>query len=461
MSNSSTTVTGRTFTPSIGTAKSEQRTEHRQKGKQLQPLTCRVVTTENDFLALRSEWNTLVDHSPVHVYQTFDWQWYWWKHYGGTNKLHILTYRSGQRLVGIIPMFVQRWTLFGKTVFSRQRMIGSGVDSQQNIGLPSEYGVSDYLDGIVLPGFAHPVAEMLAHSLHSNSALVDEVQFSNVPEGGFLHHYGIKSFADAGLRWTIRKSDPCPYVNLPATHEDFFKHLRPSTRYRLRHAKKEFYRNPPFSIESVAHRATLRQSVNDLIRLHQIRWNRLGYAGLFSDTRFRAFVQDVLQPLYEQGILWFKAVRMGGIHPAIRLGFLFKGRMYDYLSGFDDLFPGAKKRPSLALLNVMIEDAIDNNAGTVDFLRGNEPYKYELTDSNTHNVEVQIYNNRPGLSVRRNIYRLYRFYTMVYRFLAGEWKLLGIQRTIHGNAEFLFSYFEFLLKRAEAKIFPHAIHGER
>ncbi|MBI2428668.1 MAG: GNAT family N-acetyltransferase [Ignavibacteriales bacterium] len=352
------------------------------------PLVSRVISNENGFLSLRAEWNSLVDHSPVHIYQTFDWQWFWWKHYGANNTLHIVTFRSDDRLVGIIPMFVQPYTVFGKTLYKRLRMIGCGVDSKNNVGLPSEYGPSDYLDVIVLPEYASEIAELFASYVMLSGDAFDEVQFSNVPQRGFLQEYFVSPFEAKGFELTLHSNDNCPYLSMPPSAADFLDRLRPSTRYRVRQSKKEFIQNPPFGLESVVYRSTLDQAFTDLMHLHQIRWNRLGYAGLFSDPRFTAFQKDVLHSFYEQGLLWFKAVRMGGIRTAARLGFFFKGRMYDYLSGFDETLPGAKKRPSLALLISMIEDAIEKDAGTVDFLRGNEAYKFEMTRESTRNTEI-------------------------------------------------------------------------
>lgn len=417
-------------------------------------LDRRVISDEIGFLSLRTEWNALVDESPVHVYQTFDWQWFWWKHYGADNTLHIITFRSGDRLVGIIPMFVQPYTFFGKTLYTRLRMIGCGVDARSSIGLPSEYGPSDYLDVIVHPGNAPEVAEQFAAYIMASNDAFDEVQFSHVPENGILRQYFVSVFEAKRLKMSLQQSDSCPYVTIPASAADFIDRLRPSTRYRVRQSKKEFNKNSPFGLESIVYRTTLDQAFADLMYLHQIRWNRLGYVGLFSDSRFSAFQRDVLHSFYEQGLLWFKAVRMGGIRTAARLGYFFKGRMYDYLSGFDETLPGAKKRPSLALLISMIEDAIGKDAQVVDLLRGNEAYKFEITYESTRNAEVQLCTAGKNAAWRRLLYRLSRLLGRLLRMCADEWILLSVQKRIHGNRTFIVSYAKFVFVRLKAKMFP-------
>ena len=437
--------------------KQDRTTTVRHNKTKRTPLVCQVITDEVGFLSIRAEWNSLVDQSPVHIYQMFDWQWFWWKHYGTNNTLHIMTFRSDDHLVGIIPMFVQPYTIFGKTLYRRLRMIGCGVDARSSIGLPSEYGPSDYLDVIVLPEYGSEVADQFASYVMLSSGVFDEVHFSNVPQKGLLHQYFVRPFEAKELKLTMQHSDSCPYVTMPASAADFLDRLRPSTRYRVRQSKKEFNQNPPYGLESIVFRTTLDKAFTDLMYLHQIRWNRLGYAGLFSDSRFGAFQRDLLHSFYEQGLLWFKAVRMGGVRTAARLGFYFKGRMYDYLSGFDETLPGAKKRPSLALLVAMIEDAIGKDASVVDLLRGNEAYKFEMTYESTRNAEIKIFSSGSNISIRRMFYRLFRTLGRAVRRCADEWKLLSVQKKIHGSGTFIFSYAKFVSFRLKTKLFPQTV----
>lgn len=70
------------------------------------------LTTEEAFLAIRSEWEQVVDELALpSPFQSWQWNWTWWKHFGRRQRLQILTFRQGGRLVGIAPYFRKRVAL--------------------------------------------------------------------------------------------------------------------------------------------------------------------------------------------------------------------------------------------------------------------------------------------------------------------------------------------------------------
>src|ERR1051326_5801751 len=64
-----------------------------------------TIRTVDDFLALRDEWNSLLESSASScVFLTHEWLSTWWKHLAGNRKLSILTLRDGGHLIGILPV---------------------------------------------------------------------------------------------------------------------------------------------------------------------------------------------------------------------------------------------------------------------------------------------------------------------------------------------------------------------
>ena len=88
----------------------------------LPKLTIEVVTDQNTFDSLRDNWNTLADAAPVTIYQTFEWQYLWWRHFGAhaSRRLHLILFRHFGRLVGIAPFFLEITSLVGLPL-SRRR----------------------------------------------------------------------------------------------------------------------------------------------------------------------------------------------------------------------------------------------------------------------------------------------------------------------------------------------------
>ena len=79
-----------------------------------------------------------------------------------------------------------------------------------------------------------------------------------------------------------------------------------------------------------------------------------------------------------------------------RFGFEFDGRRYDYFPGYDPSY--RKCAPGRLLLTAVMEDCFDRGLRRFDFLRGDEPYKFEWTDTVRPAVRVMVF--RPSLGGR-------------------------------------------------------------
>ncbi|HET9129777.1 MAG TPA: GNAT family N-acetyltransferase, partial [Terriglobia bacterium] len=336
-----------------------------------------VVESIPQFHALGQEWKDLVDKVPVRVFQSFDWQWLWWKHFGEGLQLHILTLRRDGLLVGIVPFYREDITVAGIVVYRRLKLLGSGV-RHIGTGMMEESGPSDYLDFILAPDHARECIQAALHYLREHPGLYDEIVLDNVPPESSIMQMLVPYLAECGTPARIKESDTCPCLPVPASVDDYLGGLESAVANRLRQAEKTFANKPPYSIETVSN-SSLKSAFHDLVILHQKRWNKLGFQGLFSAAPFHQFQHEFILSLSAQGKLWFKAIQFSGVRVATRLGFVFKGRLYDYLSGFDNTAPGANRRPGLALLMCMIRDAEAMKLSFVDLLRGDEPYKLQMT----------------------------------------------------------------------------------
>src|SRR6266849_572366 len=70
-------------------------------------LSVEVVLNKKSFFSLREEWNSLVESSTAGIYQTFDWQWSWWRHFGDSFQLHVVVVRRGEHVIGIAPFYLE------------------------------------------------------------------------------------------------------------------------------------------------------------------------------------------------------------------------------------------------------------------------------------------------------------------------------------------------------------------
>ena len=112
----------------------------------------------------------------------------------------------------------------------------------------------------------------------------------------------------------------------------------------------------------------------ELVRLHQTRWSAHGEAGVLAAPAILAFWRDAAPTLHEAGLLRLRLLQIGGVIAAAILALIAPGRIFFYLSGFDEAH--AFVSPGTLLLGAMLEEAIAEGRTEAHFLRGQESYKY-------------------------------------------------------------------------------------
>ena len=109
-----------------------------------------VFTADSAFHDLRAEWSQLLSQLPFQsVFFTPQWQETWWRHFGATRQLHLLTVRASDgTLQGLAPL-----------------MNSPGIDGAPRLELLGDLELCDYLDVLMVPTqqreVGHAVVEYL------------------------------------------------------------------------------------------------------------------------------------------------------------------------------------------------------------------------------------------------------------------------------------------------------------
>ena len=84
-----------------------------------------VVTDPRQWQSLRQQWNEILRSSAqTTVFQSFDYLWEWWKHFGIWHDLHMLVIQRGNTILGIAPLMIEHTSIPGTTL-RRMALIGS------------------------------------------------------------------------------------------------------------------------------------------------------------------------------------------------------------------------------------------------------------------------------------------------------------------------------------------------
>ena len=339
-------------------------------------VTAQDKRTAADLSALEPEWKRLAaDCKTTTVFQTFEWNAVWWKHFGKWGRrLRLVTFRSEDgTLVGLAPLMTGFWYL---TPLRRLSFLGTGT--------------SDYLDVLAAPGWEYPVAESLYNYLETGGGW-QIADFQQLRVGSFFR----EQFPPAANRLTVRDvlGEACPYLLLPSDWETLLKGLGKKTRANVGYYDRALTKVYSVEAEAVRGESQLDEELTRLFQLHARRWNQRWLPGVFAGKRVQAFHRDAARRLLSQDWLRLFYLKLDGETMASLYCFGYGDRLCYYQGGFE---------PTLARLSLgtvltarAMLAAIGEGREVFDFLRGDEPYKAKWTGRSHSNMRRIV--TRPGV----------------------------------------------------------------
>ncbi len=328
-------------------------------------IEVRVISNSEDFMALGSIWNDLLDRSLQRSpYLTHEWLYTWWEAFGeGVLKLHtVLFYEKmadGDILIGILPAYVR--TLRRFPLLRTLRLLGS------------EYVGCDFLDVIVLPGKETILHKALFAHL-ANRREFELVELQGVPEDSFVVATLERLSTLHGLHCDTQFNEVCLSLDLPETYEMYCSAMSSRRRHNLRYRRR--VEEQGSVVETIACREELPQGISDLIRLHNSRRNQKGDLGCFSSESLLRFHLSAFDRMFDKGWLKLLFLRIGSERVAALCNFDYGDKIHGYATGFDPKWE--RDRVGYVLMLIDIEKAISNKKISYEFSRVRHAYKYQL-----------------------------------------------------------------------------------
>ncbi|HYZ62748.1 MAG TPA: GNAT family N-acetyltransferase [Acetobacteraceae bacterium] len=296
-----------------------------------------VLETDAALEAIAPEWEALWRRTPgATPFQSPSWLLPWWRQFG-TGMARVGVWRRGGALEGVLPLYVLE------------------EDGARKL-LPIGAGTTDYLDALGDPApLLAPVLERARQDGITHCDLFD------VPPGSAL----LDLPAPPGWRAEWAGGNPCPVLVFPD--------IPARIRRKLRMSRHRADRMGGWAAEA-AGPETVQAMLAELIRLHQARWTAQGETGTLASDPVLAFHRQAAPGLLAAGRLRLQVLRVAGEVVAAILALLAPGRIFFYLSGFDERH--AFVSPGTLLLGSMLEEAMAEGRAEAHFLRGREAYKY-------------------------------------------------------------------------------------
>lgn len=157
---------------------------------------------------------------------------------------------------------------------------------------------------------------------------------------------------------------------------DILARLGGNTRSNLRRRLKKYGELDVEWATSVDQAADI---LEELVLLHQQRWQAIGLPGAFASPRFLAFQRKLCVRLFvEQRVVLFR-VRHQGETVGCLLLLVDQNRLLDYLSGLASF--ESKPSPGLVTHYLCMNAALERGFTAYDFLVGDKQHKDNLSDS--------------------------------------------------------------------------------
>jgi CelD/BcsL family acetyltransferase involved in cellulose biosynthesis len=262
----------------------------------------------------------------------------------------LLTVRDGSRLLLVAPL---------------QR-------TGARLALAGDREICDYMDIIAAPDADQAAWNRLFDELEGMSWR--ELVLWGLPEDSPTRR--IVPRLAAGRGWSVEDTleAVCPRVALPATWEDYLASLSKKDRHELRRKLRRFHEaGTAVRVHTLTRPEEVRAGLDDFIRLHTAsRQDKRE----FMTPRMEAFFRAMAVALAEYDLVRLSFVELDGGRVAGLLAFDTGSELLLYNSGYDPALAHASV--GIASKALVLRAAIEGGKRWFDFLRGAEPYKYDL-----------------------------------------------------------------------------------
>ncbi len=242
-------------------------------------LDVSIVDDETKLNGLESEWNELFATSQSAA-PPLRWNWvhHWWRLYGEVygdhgRGLRIITVRRGSRLIGVLPLYLNRKSIAGLSV-SRLIFTSTGAADFEEI-------CTEYLDLLYAPGEGEQCVKAIAPMLRSSPRLRwDELVLADMPNGSPLTTLS-RDYAGPLCRAHESHLFHCHLFDMTGGFAEYTKRLSPMSRRNVKRVIQQVEKSgAKFEVASDAETADV--FFDEMVELHRKRWNAKGKFGSFS-----------------------------------------------------------------------------------------------------------------------------------------------------------------------------------
>ena len=288
------------------------------------------------------------------LFITSQWQKVWWEQFGDGAEMILLCLRGEDRVEAIAPLARRNGT----------------------ISLVGSEDLCDYNDFLVSRGAEGRFYPALLD--HLDDEEWETLELPSLPENSPTLAYLPGLARDHGYSVEVQEEDVAPGITLPHNWEAYLQALSKKDRHELRRKMRRLH-----STEEEVHYLELSDPVEvekSLGEFFSLMKDSQQAKHRFLTPSREQFFRNIARELTAIGILKLFFLEMKGQRVAAAMCFDYGPSRLLYNSGFSPSF--GYYSVGLLLKAYCLKDAIEGGKAYFDFLRGSEPYKYDLGGKN-------------------------------------------------------------------------------
>jgi CelD/BcsL family acetyltransferase involved in cellulose biosynthesis len=346
------------------------------------PIKASVLTRDAALDAISREWDELLEESDQHVFfLRWSWNRLWWRILRPSDsQLFIITCRdTHNKLVGLAPFYLRQRHTAGIPHVRELLFLGTGIYAQ----------TSEYLDVVARRGYEFSVAETVVDYLQQNGdwdrLCLQDVPANSVMLGHLTSALGEETQVDAASR--------SYWIDTTRNWEGFVSGLSSSARNNVLRRTRRLFNSHNCKLKRVETASELEPAMEELVRLHQLRWQSKGEPGTFALPNLEKFLKNVMRASLAEGRLGLTTLEVDDRVAAARLDFIDNHIAHAFQAGYDPTH--ANQGLGSVMNGLCIRACIeDERIHEYDLMGGNSAYKESWTTNYKESVGLAL--DRPG-----------------------------------------------------------------
>jgi len=329
-------------------------------------------TIYNEFSEdLKADWNSLLANSTPHVpFLRYEYLKAWWQHRGGGEwpqdaRLALIISHEGGKMIGVAPCFTALHQ------GGRRLLLLGSIE------------ISDYLDVISSdadrPRFINGLLDFVRSSPASLGELT-ALDFYNILEDSPTIP-AFRAFPGVEVE-TLQHS---PYIRLPGDWETYLTSIDKKQRHEIRRKmRRAAEAEVPAELYFTTDAASLEADMETFLGLMAQDEEK----ARFLTPAMREQMKEIMRVAFEGRVLQLAFLKVGDAFAAAYLNADYLNRLWVYNSGIDRRF--MEYSPGWVLLGHLLQWANENKRDELDFMRGDEEYKYRFGAVDRHVMRVTL-----------------------------------------------------------------------